>query len=347
VLAGLITGERRVELVEVPEPVALPGHAVVAVERCGICGTDVSAYKTGHPYTRFLHGHEWCGTVVAVGPDTLHPTGLAPGDRVVCGSPPPCGACAECRAGLTGRCARLLDIRGPGGEPPPQHGAYAERIALDARRLVPIPADLPADIAAQVEPAAVALHGVRRSPLRLGDVVVVQGCGPIGLLAVQVARAAGAGLVVAVEPEAARRSAASELGADVAVEPGEAALDAVRAATGGLGAAVVLDCAGTGPALDGAVRLARPSGWVTMVGVSSTPVTIDPSLWLVREITVATSLAHTWDDFQAVLALVADGRLQLAPLHSATVGLDGLADAFAGLAAADRGWCKVLVDPTA
>jgi (R,R)-butanediol dehydrogenase / meso-butanediol dehydrogenase / diacetyl reductase len=342
VIAGLITGARTIELVEVPEPVALPGHAVVAVERCGICGTDVSAYKTGQPYTRFLHGHEWCGTVVEVGAGVA----LAAGDRVVCGSPPPCGACAECRAGLTGRCARILDIRGPAGEPPPPHGAYAERIALDARRLVPIPASMPAEIGAQVEPAAVALHGVRRSPMRLGDVVVVQGCGPIGLLAVQLARTAGAGLVVAVEPDPARRAAAGELGADRTIEPGDAALELVREATGGLGAAVVLDCAGTGPALDGAVRLSRPGGWVTMVGVSSVPVTIDPGLWLIREITVATSLAHTWDDFQAVLALVADGRLRLQPLHSATVGLAGLADAFAGLAAADRGWCKVLVDPT-
>ena len=341
-LVGMITGPERIELIEMPEPEPHDGHAVVAIERCGICGTDVAAYRSGKPYTPFLHGHEWCGTVTAIGRGV---GGVSPGDRVVCGSPRACGRCAECLAGLGQRCARIMDLRGPHGAAPPAHGGYATAISLDARRLVPVPHDMDSDVAAQLEPAAVAMHGIRRSPIQLGDCVVVQGCGPIGLIALQLARVAGAGLVIAIEPDPVRRALAAELGADIVAAPGDSATDIVRTSTNGLGAAVVVECAGTGSALDAAVTLARPGGWVTMIGVSSAPVTIEPGRWLIREVTVTTSLAHTWADFERAIGLVGDGRLQLTPIHSATVGLDGLADAFAGLAAADRGWHKVLVDP--
>ncbi len=342
--AGLITGTRRLDLVEVPEPVAAPGHAVVAIERCGICGTDVAAYRSGLPYTPFLHGHEWCATVLEVG-DGVRAVG--PGDRVVCGAPEACGTCASCRAGRPGTCLGLMDLRGPNGEPPPPHGGYAPRLALDARRLVPIPVTLSPEAAGQVEPCAVAHHGLGRTPVGPDDLVVVQGCGPIGLVALQLARRAGARRVVAVEPDESRRAMATTLGAHDVVAPGDDALALVRDHTGGLGADVVLDCAGSGPALDAAVTLARTGGQVTMIGVSSVPVTITPGLWLVREITVTASLAHTRDDFRSVIAMLSDGSLVVEPLHSATVGLDELDAALGDLADSASGRLKVLVDPTA
>ena len=314
---------------------------MVDIERCGICGTDVAAYRSGQPYTPFLHGHEWTGTVAEVGKDAWS---VRAGDRVVLGSPRPCGKSALCRAGVAGQSAGLMDLRGPGGVPPPVHGGYAPRIAVDVRRLVPLPDEVPTEFAALVEPAAVAMHGVRRTPIRIGEPVVVQGCGPIGLLALQLATAAGAGTVIAVEPDPARRERARRLGAD-AVEPGAEAIDVVGERTGGLGAGVVIECAGSAAALDAAVRLCRPGGWVTMVGVASTPVTIEPSLWLVREVTVTASLAHAWSDFEAVFALAGSGRLQFEPLISTTVPLSELADAFARLADGRDDLCKVLVDP--
>lgn len=340
--AGMITGERTLELLDMPEPVAAPGHAVVAIERCGVCGTDVSAYKTGGPYTPFLHGHEWCGHVVEAG-DGVH---LAVGDRVVSGAPEACGTCAQCRAGRPANCLGIMDLRGPGGEAPPPHGGFAPRIAIDARRLVPVPVTLSPEAAGQIEPSAVARHGVGRTPIGPDDLVVVQGCGPIGLVAVQLARRAGARHVVAVEPDEDRRRMATTLGADQVVAPGDEAMTLTRDLTRGLGADIVLDCAGSGAALDSAVALARTGGWVTMIGVSSLPVTVTPGLWLIREITVAASLAHTRGDFDDVIAMLDEGSLVVEPLHSATVGLDDLDAAMADLADADKGLLKVLVDPS-
>ena len=342
--AGLILGKHRLEFVEVPEPQAGSGLAVVEIERCGICGTDVAAFRSGESYMAFLSGHEWCGTVADVGPGVSH---LAAGDRVVIGSPPACGRCAECRAGLVHRCARILDLSPDVTPPYPPHGGYAPRIAVDASRLIPIPAGLPADEAAMVEPATVALHAVRRSPLRLGDTVVVQGAGPIGLLTLQLARVAGAQTIIAVEPNAKRQVLAHDLGADAVVAPGEAALELVRTRTAGLGADVVFDCAGTGTALDTAVLLARPGGTVMAVGVASTPVTINPTLWLIKEVTVSVSLAHNYEEFFTTLALLRDGRLRVTPLHSKTIGLAELPQALTALASGDGALCKVLVDPNA
>ncbi len=342
--AGLILGKHRLDFVEVPEPKAGPGLAVVQIERCGICGTDVAAFRSGEPYMPFLSGHEWCGTVAEVGPDVSH---LATGDRVVIGSPPACGKCAECRAGLVHRCARILDLSPDVTPPYPPHGGYAPRIAVDAARLITIPAGLPADEAAMVEPATVALHAVRRSPLRLGESVIIQGAGPIGLLTLQLARAAGAKHVIAIEPNAKRQTLAHELGADAVTAPGEAALELVRTRTAGLGADVVFDCAGTGAALDTAVSLARPGGTVMAVGVASSPVTINPTLWLIKEVTVSVSLAHTYEEFHITIGLLRDGRLRARPLHSKTISLAELPAALTALAAGDGDLCKVLVDPSA
>jgi (R,R)-butanediol dehydrogenase/meso-butanediol dehydrogenase/diacetyl reductase len=343
--AGIIVGQHRLEFLAFPEPGAGPGLAVVEIERCGICGTDVQVFRDGNPsYPPFLCGHEWCGTVSAVGPGV---SDLTPDDRVVAGSPPACGLCAECRAGLGHRCARILDLN-PSGVPPwPPHGGYAPRIAFDATRLVPIPADLPAEEAAQIEPATVALHAVRRSGLRLGATVLIQGTGPIGLAALQLARAAGAGRVIAVEPNPKRRALASVLGADLVVEPGDGALAMVHEQTHGLGADVVFECAGFGKALDAAVLLTRPGGTVMVVGVAPAPVTIDPELWLIREVTVRISLAHNYEEFAITIGLIRDGRLRLAPLHSKTVKLNDLAATMSALATAGADLCKVLVDPSA
>ena len=200
--AGLVTGRERFELVEVPEPRPQPGTAVVAVALCGICGTDVHGFLSDRPYNPAICGHEWVGTVTAVGRDV---SGLREGDRVVAGIAPACGSCPECLAGRPDYCVpAFLGMVGRDPLAPP-HGGFAPRVAVDARRLVPVHDALSDVQAAMVEPATVALHAVRRTPPRSGETVVVQGCGPIGLFVLQCARADGAEHIVVVEPNAARR----------------------------------------------------------------------------------------------------------------------------------------------
>ncbi len=339
--AGIITGPSSLEWREVADPEPAPGGVVVDVAYCGICGTDVHAWAHGGPYPATLCGHEWTGTVSAVGAGV---SGVAEGDRVVVAILPPCGACAECRAGLTDWCMTSLAslTHDPLGSP---HGAYAPRIAAGAARVVRAHAGLSDEAAALVEPATVAYHGTARAGIRLGDTVVVQGAGPIGAFALQWARVLGAGEVVVVEPGESRRALAASLGADLVLAPGEEADALVRERTGGRGADVVLECAGVPNTIQRAIDLARRGGQVMLIGLSDRPATVIPGLWLMKEVTVRASIAYLRTEFEPCMAMLADGRVRAEPLHTSTVGLDGLAGALDLLAAGAPGETKVLVDP--
>jgi 2-desacetyl-2-hydroxyethyl bacteriochlorophyllide A dehydrogenase len=221
----------------------------------------------------------------------------------------------------------------------PPHGGFASHLALDASRLIHVAGGLTDAQAAMVEPATVALHAAHRTPVRLGATVVVQGCGPIGLLTLQCAKADGAGRLIAVEPDASRRALAAAIGADEAVEPADAA-----AAVGG-GADLVFECAGIPPTLQTAVDFVRRGGTVNLVGLASGSATVDPGSWLVKEVSVVASIGYRHDEFAEAMALIADGRLRVDPLHDSTVGLSELPAAIERLADDPSSAVKVLVDP--
>jgi (R,R)-butanediol dehydrogenase/meso-butanediol dehydrogenase/diacetyl reductase len=336
--AGLVTGQRRFELVEVPEPEARPGTAVVHITRCGICGTDLHGFLGSDPYTPSICGHEWVGTVAELGAGVDH---LTEGDRVVAGIAPACGRCPECTAGRTAYCVQaFLGMIGRDRLAPP-HGGFAPRIAVDAARLVRVDLALTDDEAAIVEPTTVALHAVLRSRPRAGEVVVVQGCGPIGLLTLQCALALDAAAVIAVEPDAKRRELALSLGADEALSPADAAARFGRA-----GADLVFECAGVPSTVQQAVDLVRRGGRVNLVGLASGTATIAPGSWLVKEVSVVASLGYLHHEFGEAIALIADGSVQVAPLHDCTVTLAELPAAIAELADDPSSAIKVLVDVT-
>ncbi|MFJ8768852.1 zinc-dependent alcohol dehydrogenase [Streptomyces clavifer] len=318
-----------------------PGTVVVAVGRCGVCGSDVSAFKEGHPYPPFLSGHEWGGTVLAVGDGV---PGLVEGDRVVAGTPPACGQCSMCRAGHAQRCDGLMTLAFGTHPMPPRHGAFAERITVPAEMLIRIPDTLDDDQAAMVEPATVALHALRRRPPTLGETAVVLGAGPVGLFAVQLLRITGATRVIVVEPLQRRRDLALQFGADLAVGPGEEALTVTRDLTDGRGADLVYDCVGNEAAFTAATELCRPGATIMMVGAASGSFGVTPLTWLSKELTIETSLAHLNHEFGITVDLMAAGRLRTAPLHDLTTGLDGLPDVLAQLASG-HDYLKVLVDP--
>jgi (R,R)-butanediol dehydrogenase/meso-butanediol dehydrogenase/diacetyl reductase len=190
----------------------------------------------------------------------------------------------------------------------------------------------------------VAFHGVRRSRIAPGDTVVVQGAGPIGLLTMQFALAAGAGALLVIEPTEARRKLALELGASVALDP-EHAADAVQEHTRGLGADVVLECSGVPALLQTAADLARTGGVVGLISFLAQPATINGARWLAKELSLVASNAFTHDDFRRSMTFLADGRVRAAPLHSRTVPLDDLEATLRSLSAGPSDDVKILVDP--
>ncbi|MGY1616135.1 zinc-binding dehydrogenase [Geodermatophilus sp. SYSU D00691] len=341
VTAALITGPESVEFRSFPEVPPGPGCVTVDVRLCGICGTDIASYRTGHLHSPAVCGHEWVGTVREVGRGV---DGVGEGERVVVAVPPPCGRCPECRGGLTEHCRTASMVARGRSELAPPHGAFARSITVEAGRVLAAHPGLSDEEAAQVEPATVAFHGVRRSGMRPGDTVVVQGAGPIGLLAAQFARAAGAGEVLVVEPTGARRALAVELGATAALSPEEAA-DAVAERTRGLGADVVLECAGVPGLLQTAADLARSGGTVGLLSFLAQPATIQGARWLAGELSLVASNAFTHDDLRRSMAFLADGRVRALPLHSRTVALDDLEATLRSLAAGPSADVKVLVDP--
>jgi (R,R)-butanediol dehydrogenase/meso-butanediol dehydrogenase/diacetyl reductase len=173
----------------------------------------------------------------------------------------------------------------------------------------------------------------------------VQGAGPIGLATLQWVKAAGAGTVVVVEPNLRRRDLASALGADVTVEPGDEARGVVHERTSGLGADIVYECVGRPAAIQSAVDLARRGGAMCLIGLADADATITPATWLVKEIALTSALAYAHEEFAMAMAMIADGRVAVDPLHSATVGLDELGTALDDLASGESVQTKVLVDP--
>lgn len=338
--AGVIRGKGNFELADVAEPEAEEGQAVVDITLCGICGSDVHAYVEGWPYAPGLCGHEWVGVVRAVAPGV---TSVVEGDRVMAGQAGGCGLCAPCRSGTPEYCkvARAAYT----GQRGPANGGFARSMALDANRLCRLPDDVDDISGAMVEPASVALHGVRKSRLRVGDVACVVGCGPIGLLAVQCARIAGAGVVIAVEPDESRRARSLAVGATAAFAPGAELFEYINNLTNGLRADIAFDCAGVPQTLQRSVDLVRRGGSVCMIGVSGGEATVVPMRWLDKEVTVDTSMLFTLEEAGIAAGFIADGRLNVKPLHDATISLGQLGQTIDDLANRRLSAVKVLVDP--
>ena len=339
--AALITGAGQVEIREFPEPTPSDDGVVVDVAYCGICGTDVHAYTSGRSYTPAICGHEWTGTVSAVGPSV---TSVGEGDRVVVGVPPACGTCDACRAGHPRHCSTAAAFARGRDPDAPAHGGYAPRIAVGAGRVIAAHPDLNDETLAQVEPVTVALHAVNRSGIREGDAAVILGAGPVGLTTLQCVRAAGAEQTIVVEPDDARRAAASALGATTVTTP-EAAAEVVGERTGGLGADVVYECVGGSDTIGAAVELARRGGNVCLIGMADGTVTVDPAAWLRKEITFTTALAYLHDEFAQAMDLLAHGRVTVDTLHTSTTRIDGLAATLDEFARGGTSQMKVLVNP--
>jgi threonine dehydrogenase-like Zn-dependent dehydrogenase len=317
------------EVVDAAEPEATPGEVVISVDGCGICGSDLSSYKVGL-FTGTIPGHELAGVVDAVGPGV---DGWSAGDEAVIDPKLPCGACDDCRGGAGYRCAMALTA----GIGFARDGGFAERVAVPAGLLHPLPTGLGLEHACLVEPLSVAIHGVERARLHPGDSAVVIGLGPIGLLTVATLRAQGMTAVVGVDPVADRRQLALDLGASAAV----AELREVRSLLAPVPG--VIECSGQASLLQAAADLVAPGGRLVLVGVPFGESSVMPLMWVTREIEIVGSIASSAADFDVSLQMLATDP-GIARIVTRRVALAELPEVFEELITPASGG-KVVADP--
>jgi alcohol dehydrogenase len=292
------------QVADVPEPqLRHPQDAIVKVTAAAICGADLfplHGMTPGFDPDTVL-GHEFTGVITEVG-DAVDL--LEAGQRVVSSSMTSDGTCTHCRAGRPAQCPSRA-LFGYSGVYPRLDGGQAEyvRVPMADRCLLPLPAtfsDEQALFLADILPTGYA--AVQRAGAGLTDTVVVLGCGPVGLMALLCLSGFGGG-VIAVDSVAARRELAAEFGA-VAVPPAEAE-ELVLARTGGLGADVVIEAAGTAGALDAALQLARGRGTVSVVGAHFEPdYKLNAGLMFERELTLRFSIGDPLADRERLMRMV-------------------------------------------
>jgi L-iditol 2-dehydrogenase len=309
-------GDLRFEDAPVPEPG--PGEVVLRVEAALTCGTDVKTLRRGHPVmipkVPTIFGHEFAGTVAAVGPGVAS---VRPGDRAVAANSAPCGACPACRRGRPNLCDDLLFV----------NGAYAEYIALPPRlvaeNLVTVSPAADAARVAFAEPVACCLRAMDAAEARAGDTVVVLGHGPLGLLLGLLARAGGARVVLAGKA-GPRLERARELGfaACVDVAGVSDAVHVVREAAGG-DVRCVIEATGRPEAWEQAMAVAGKGGTVVFFGgcAPGTTVPLDTRRVHYEELRLLGVFHHTPELIRRAVALLADGTLDPAPLVTHEMGL--------------------------
>ncbi len=333
-------GPGNLELREVPEPQPGPREVKIEVAAAGICGTDLhimhgQAFAATPPV---ILGHEFTGVVVTVGPEV---STWQVGDRVT--SEPPvrtCGVCEYCQSGLPALCAARRSL-GSGVD-----GAFARYVVAPVTRLHRLPESVDFLSGALAEPAACCVHAVmEQGRVMAGDLVVVTGPGPIGLLAAQVAKAHGATVVLLGTAEDAQRLALGrQLGLDLAVAAGrEEARARVQDVSEGRGADVVFECAGAGPAAAICLDVVKKKGRYVQVGLLTRPVELDFGVVVTKELNIRGSFGSTYTSWERALGLLAMGKIQTRPLVTADLPLREWSAAFSQMER--REGCKVVLRP--
>jgi threonine dehydrogenase-like Zn-dependent dehydrogenase len=348
----------RIGVAEVPDPSPRSDEVVIGVRACGICGSDLHFVESdrdgymlypGLVRTPVVIGHEFAGVVEAVGPDVRD---FAPGDLVCAEEIAWCGDCLACRAGRPNNCTRIEELGFS------FDGAHAERVVTRARycwSLEPlleagIAPDRAARMGALVEPTGVAYVAIFVSAggFLPGSSVGVVGAGPIGLAAIALARAAGAGRILAFEVGEGRRALAQAMGADQVVDPRALGPDgiagAAREATRGRGIDLWVEASGAAGVAESMAASLAPAGRLVLVGRGPHTIDLDPEWLIVRGAGLQGSIGHSGTGtFGHVIDLMAAGRLDMTRIVSGTVDLDGAARLLDGTPRREAG--KTLVTP--
>ncbi|AWB86175.1 2,3-butanediol dehydrogenase [Mycetocola zhujimingii] len=324
-------GKEDVRVEDIEEPQLRAGTVKIAPAFCGICGSDLHLFHDGpippapstdtpHPLSHetlpVVFGHEFSGVVEEIGEGV---EGLNVGDSVVVEPLMVDGTCAACKAGKYNLCAQMgfIGISGLGG-------GMSEHIVVEKRWVHPV-GDLPLDQAALIEPLAVGLHAAKHAGVTAGQVAVVGGAGPIGLLLAAVLKAKGVKTIVSEVSQARREKAVSSGVADVAVDPSTEDLKAVVAAhSDGAGADVAFDAAGIDVVVHQLLDVLAPGGRLEIVAIHTHPIEIDIAAELTFGDRVLGSSIGYANDHPEAIELARSGKVNLAPFITSKIVVDDL-----------------------
>ena len=333
-------GVGHVEVCEIAEPGVQPGQVKIRVRAAGLCGTDIHIYKDEfRSWPPVVLGHEVAGEIAEVGDGVA---GLMPGLRVTTETYfSTCGHCRYCRAGQTNLC---LSRRSIGSA---VNGGFTDYVVVPAANIHPLPDTVDFRAGALTEPLACVVHATLSTPtVTPGDVAVIAGPGPIGLLTLQVVKAAGArAIVLGTNRDDRRLALARDLGADHTLDVGKEDAAALVAAVTeqGLGADVVYECAGAGPAAQLALTLVRRRGRYVQVGLFGQPIAFNLDQVVYRELTLTGSNASTPSSWLRALDLLRSGQVQTAPLITHVLPVTAWEEALAIFQAGEG--VKVVFEP--
>lgn len=349
--AAVWYARKDVRVEDVPEPPAPgPDEVKIKVEWCGICGSDLHEYDAGpifipteepHPLTGAMApvtlGHEFSGEIVAVGENVKK---FKVGDRVAPDAAQHCGECYMCKIDRYSVCEKLA-FTGLMA-----NGAFAEYVNVPAYTLFKLRPELSGEVGALVEPLAVGIHAVRQGRVLVGDTVAVVGAGTIGLVTIQSALAAGASKVFSIEMAKDRKKFAANLGA-IVLDPTETDVaEAVKAQTDGQGVDVAIECIGKAVTVNTCIQCAKRGGRVVIVGIFEKPGEINYNDLVFEEKELVGSLAYC-GEFDAAIALLADGRIKAEHLITGKIKLDDIVEkGFEELLKNRESNVKILVSPT-
>jgi L-iditol 2-dehydrogenase len=319
-----------------------PGQVLVRMAAAGVCMSDVEVWKGTRPqaYVKYpiIPGHEWCGTVEEIGADVK---GLAVGERVAVEGHNFCRACAWCKRGETNLCVSYNEhgFTLPGG--------FAEFAVVRADLAHAFAGTLSFEAAALAEPFACVVHGTERAKVKPGDTVAVVGPGTIGLLATAWAKLARPERLIVIGVDRANEALARKMGATEYLTASEDPAARVRALTGGEGADVVLEAAGSEAALPLSLDLARRGGSVVLMGIAggSRRMFMEADVFALKDLRVDGVFAYTTQNFAEALRLIESGRMDVRPLVTHRFALQEFEKAFDLLSTRKEPVVKVMLHP--
>jgi (R,R)-butanediol dehydrogenase / meso-butanediol dehydrogenase / diacetyl reductase len=333
-LAARYLAPNRIETQDVPTPVIGKDDALIQVEACGFCGSDINIMAGTHPRAKapLTVGHELSGRIVKMGRSDRE---LAVGDRVTVYPLISCGVCHACTHGSPHVCRKLklfgFDV----------DGGMAEFVKLPIASLMVLPKNMPATVGALIEPLAVAVHGVARASTDGVNTAVVLGAGPIGLLTALVAQACNIPHVIISDVLPSRLKLAESFGLQAA-KAGRELLTLVMKLTNENGADLLFECAGHASSAREMTALVRPRAVIVNLGVFKKPVAVDMQAVNFKEIEILGSRVYERKDFQEAIELAM--QLNLERIVSHTFSLKEVTHAFQQFRSSEA--CKVLVIPS-